>query len=424
MKEWRKVKLGELIDSISKTYKFNEERVFFLNTSDTLEGKVINHSLFDPKDLPGQAKKSFKKFDILYSEIRPANKRYAYIDFNASNYVASTKLMVLRPKPTNLIDTEFLFHFLTSKEIIDYLQIQAESRSGTFPQIRFEEISQIEINLPPISKQTAIAEILSSLDDKIELNNQINQNLEALAQALFKQWFVDFEFPNENGEPYKSSGGEMVDSELGEIPKGWRIGAFGDLCKVINGYAFKSKDFKEYGENGIIKIRNVSGNIVDINNTQFVTNTVTSNVQDKFKVLSGDILIAMTGAEVGKIGVVPETKKSLWLNQRVGKLKPLINNSDIFIYTMYNIMGISELVKNSAMGSAQPNISASGIESLKFIIPFQKTISDFSSIFKNTFDIKLKNMGENQNLEILRDTILPKLISGELEVKEAMEQIS
>lgn len=422
MVEWKKYKVSDFIE-INPTIKLVKGNPYsFVEMKDLSEGqKYVKPS--QSKELKGGAR--FQNNDTLFARITPCleNGKICQVK-NLKNDLGfgSTEFLVFRGKK-DISDTDFVYYLSRSEIFRNFAEQNMVGTSGR-QRVSKEVFSNLELSLPPLPTQTTIAEILSSLDDKIELNNQINQNLEALAQALFKQWYVDFEFPNENGEPYKFSGGEMVDSELGEIPKGWSVGAFGDLCKIINGYAFKSKDFKEHGENGIIKIRNVSGNIVDINNTQFVTNTVTSNVQDKFKVLSGDILIAMTGAEVGKIGVVPETKKSLWLNQRVGKLKPLINNSDIFIYTMYNIMGISELVKNSAMGSAQPNISASGIESLKFIIPFQKTISDFSSIFKNTFDIKLKNMGENQNLEILRDTILPKLISGELEVKEAMEKIS
>ena len=286
------------------------------------------------------------------------------------------------------------------------------------PSLTTQVLNELLVSVPSLPTQTAIAEILSSLDDKIELNNKINQELENLAQTLFKQWFIDFEFPNQNGEPYKSSGGEMVDSELGDIPKGWEVGTFGDLCKIVNGYAFKSKDFGETGSNGILKIRNVNGSIVDIINTQFVSNNVIASVQDKFKVLSGHILIAMTGAEVGKTGIVPETNKSLWLNQRVGRFEPIIENTIVFIYHLFNVLNFTQAVRGSAMGSAQPNISASGIESINCIIPPKDVIQLFSSVNQDSFNLTLKHLGENQELTNLRDTLLPKLISGELEVKK------
>lgn len=316
----------------------------------------------------------------------------------------------------DILNNEFLYYFLSSS--LGQNEIHKKIVGAVQPKLPIYNINDIILNLPDLPTQTAIAEILSSLDDKIELNNQINKDLEALAQALFKQWFIDFDFPNENGEPYRSSGGEMVDSELGEIPKGWKVGTLGDLAKVVNGYAFKSKDFTEYGENAILKIRNVTGSIVDIKNTQFVPNNVAAAVNNKFKVESGHILIAMTGAEVGKIGIVPKTDKNLWLNQRVGRFEPIYQNSIVFIHALFNVLNLTQEVRNSAMGSAQPNISSNGIESIKCLVPSYNIINEFSKTFSDSYLMLLDNLYENEQLELLRDTLLPKLISGELELSD------
>lgn len=286
------------------------------------------------------------------------------------------------------------------------------------PSLTTEVLNEVLISLPDLSTQSSIAEILSSLDEKIELNNQINKNLEALAQALFKQWFVEFEFPNNDGQPYKSSGGEMVESELGEIPDGWGVGKLGDLIKIVNGYAFKSKDFQEVGENGILKIRNVDGHVVDTKNTQFVSNEVISTIQKKFKVSSGDILIAMTGAEVGKTGIVPKTNKNLWLNQRVGRIEPISPSSSVFVHTMFETMNLTDVVRGNAMGSAQPNISSDGIESIKCIAPAKKLVELFGNTLSENFQMIVTNLFENDELTTLRDFILPVLISGELQLHE------
>src|SRR5690554_2870300 len=246
---------------------------------------------------------------------------------------------VLYVKEFKKVDPVFFFYLLKT---LDFTQLNSGS---AVPSLNRNFIHPFKVSVPDdLPTQTAIAEILSSLDDKIELNNKINQELENLAQTLFKQWFIDFEFPNENGEPYKSSGGALVDSELGVIPKGWNVGTFGDLCKVVNGYAFKSKDFEETGSNGILKIRNVNGSVVDIINTQFVASDVVASVQEKFRVLTGHILIAMTGAEVGKTGIVPETNKSLWLNQRVGRFEPIIEDTIVFIYHMFTVLNFTQAV--------------------------------------------------------------------------------
>ena len=176
--EWRSCTIGDLCDTISDTYKGNDELVILINTSDVLEGNVLNHGPVPNENLKGQFKKTFRKNDILYSEIRPANKRFAFIDFdNTARYIASTKLMVLRPR-TSIVLPRFLYAILKSKDVIDELQHLAETRSGTFPQITFSsELAPMEIMLPDFSTQKQIVGVLSALEDKIALNTAINENL-------------------------------------------------------------------------------------------------------------------------------------------------------------------------------------------------------------------------------------------------------
>ncbi len=143
---WRVYKLEELIDTVSITHKFDKDEVVFLNTSDIESGKVLNHAYSKVEGLPGQAKKSIRKLDILFTEIRPANKRFALIDFDADDYVVSTKLMVLRTKVD--IHPIVIYNYLTSDEVLSWLQHLAESRSGTFPQITFSQVKELKIALP------------------------------------------------------------------------------------------------------------------------------------------------------------------------------------------------------------------------------------------------------------------------------------
>lgn len=173
--EYKKHKLGEFVDSISDTNKLNQEKVILINTSDVEEGNVLNRIYVENKNIKGQFKKRFKKHDILFSEIRPANRRFAYVDFEAEDYIASTKLMVLRNKGN--MNNRFLFHLIKMDETINYLQMMAESRSGTFPQITFNELSNLEVLVPPIDVQKKIVRILDAIESKIRINNQINDNL-------------------------------------------------------------------------------------------------------------------------------------------------------------------------------------------------------------------------------------------------------
>ncbi len=409
MTNWKEYKLGELIETVSKTFKFSDKKVVFLNTSDTLEGKVINHTLFEPKKLPGQAKKTIQPNDILYSEIRPANKRYAFVDFDSSNYVVSTKLMVLRVLDKEVISPKYLYYFLTSDEIVSYLQMLAESRSGTFPQIRFEEVSLLDIKLPPLNVQNEIVELVASLDDKIELNNKINQELEALAQTLFKQWFIDFEFPNENGQPYKSSGGEMVDSELGEIPKGWEVGSIYDVSDVIYGAPFKSKLFNQENRGlPLIRIRDLK---------TFQPQNWTEEIHPKgTKIYAGDLVVGMD-AEFRPHFWLGQTA---WLNQRLCHFRPKKGFSKLFVREI--IRPQLAFHENSSVGTTVIHLGKGDIDTFKSLIPSKNGLLAFEELSNSLFDSIINNSKENQELTILRDTLLPKLISGELEVAEVMAE--
>lgn len=180
MADWKELTVGDLCDTISDTYHRNDDEVVLVNTSDVLEGKILNHQLVENKNLKGQFKKTFKKDDILYSEIRPANKRFAYVDFeDTERYIASTKLMVLRPK-MDVVLPRFLFAFLSSNHVLAELQHLAETRSGTFPQITFSsELAPMSIAVPNFETQEKIVGLLSSIEGRIQNNNAINENLVA-----------------------------------------------------------------------------------------------------------------------------------------------------------------------------------------------------------------------------------------------------
>lgn len=428
MSEWKEYKLGEIADIQNgyafKSSEFSEKGIPIIKIKNIVPPTIVLDEVqFYNNEITQKLTKFLvKKKDFLISMTGSTVNQMASAVGKMARYQHKFPSLINQRvakifSTSNVVTDDYLFYYLNRYEVQYDLALSA-SGSANQANISPEQLKSYKVTIPDLPTQTAIAEILSSLDDKIELNNKINQELETLAQTLFKQWFIDFEFPNENGEPYKSSGGEMVDSELGEIPKGWGVGKFGDLVNIINGYAFKSKDFNNFSTEGIIKIRNINGTLVDIVNTDFVSPEVVNNLNNKFKIESGEILIAMTGAEVGKIGVVAKTNKRLWLNQRVGKIIPKNIKHISYIHTMFNILNFTEVVRNEAMGSAQPNISSLGIENVKTLIPEINLINDFSSLYNDKFRLFYETLSENQELTNLRDTLLPKLISGELEINE------
>jgi type I restriction enzyme S subunit len=298
---------------------------------------------------------------------------------------------------------------ICNAEYIEYMlqffkqDVQKHSIGSVQENINLGTFQNIEFPLPSLPTQSRIASILSSLDDKIELNRRMNQTLEQMAQALFNHYFID-----------------NIDAD--NLPEGWVKGSIGNICFVQNGYAFKSKDFANKGSIGVIKIRNINNNIVDIHSTQFINEVVLNSLDKKFKVISEDILIAMTGAEVGKIGIVPNNSKLLWLNQRVGNIKEKNGYGKYFTYILLTSDSYQNELQTTAMGSAQPNISASDIENIKVLIPEEQRIHEFEIEVKPMFQKICQNLEEISILATIRDTLLPKLISGEIDVDALIKE--
>lgn len=178
---WCYALLGDLCKSVSVTHKFDKDKLVFLNTGDIEDGRFLHSKYMEVKDMPGQAKKTIAPGDILYSEIRPINRHFAYVNFPSEDYVVSTKLMVIR---ANGFNTRRLYHFLTSQDILSELQMQAESRSGTFPQIRFDNVSKLPILIADEETEAAFIALLHAVYDQIEHSNLENRKLVMLRDTL------------------------------------------------------------------------------------------------------------------------------------------------------------------------------------------------------------------------------------------------
>lgn len=405
MNNWEKTTLGEVCDTISSTYKKNNEKIVLINTSDVLNGKVLNHEFVQNINIKGQFKKTFIKDDILYSEIRPQNKRFAYVDFDSKNYIASTKLMVLRYKENVL--PKFLYLILSSNNVINNLQAIAETRSGTFPQITYNELSKIEINLPPLDEQKRIADVLSALDDKIEVNNKINENLEAQAQAIFKQWFVDFEFPDSEGKPYKTNGGKFIDSELGEIPVGWKVGTLTQIASYLNGLAMQKFRPKE-DEKGfpVLKIKELRQGCCDSS-----SDLCSERIDSNYIINNGDIIFSWSGT----LMIDFWTGGICGLNQHLFKVESKkYEDWFVFLWTKHHLEDFIRIAKDKAV--TMGHIKREHLDKAMILIPTNEIYNNVTNILKPIFSSIINLRIENKNLSEIRDSLLPKLMSGEVRV--------
>jgi len=252
-------------------------------------------------------------------------------------------------------------------------------------------------------EQRTIAATLSCLDDMIELNNRTNQILEEIAQAIFKSWFIDFEFPNEDGEPYKSSGGEMVDSELGEIPKGWRVGKLEDIAKITMGQSPSGSSYNDKKE-GIVFYQG---------RTDFGKRYPTIRLyttEPKRLAAKGDVLLSVR-APVGDINVASE---DCCIGRGLAALTSKTNCNSYLLYELLNLTDSFNIFNGE--GTVFGSINKVTLNNLRVMIPLDKHMQ----IFQNEVG-KLDELIENNSTQIkyltnVRDTLLPKLMSGEIRV--------
>ncbi|OJX91192.1 MAG: hypothetical protein BGP01_12265 [Paludibacter sp. 47-17] len=326
-----------------------------------------------------------------------------------ASFALAQRIITMRGRD-GLLHSGYLKYFLQSN--IGQARLKERETGTTVTGIKSSELKEVLISTPEYNTQTAIVEILSSLDDKIELNNQINKDLEALAQALFKQWFIDFEFPNEDGLPYKSSGGEMVDSVLGEIPKGWSVNQLSDLIQITGGGTPKrSNDEFWNGNIPWFSIRDISNNsqAIIIDTVEKITELGLKSSSTKL-LPKGTTIITARGT-VGKLAFI---SIPMAMNQSCYGIngKDGIGN----YYNYYNIKQAVKLLQQNTHGAVFDTITTTTFNTVS--VPFGNVdlTINFDNIVHELFESIENNLKENKNLSNLRDILLPKLISGELNV--------
>ena len=366
-------------------------------------GKVLSSGL----PSKGKATK-YRKGDILISNIRPYFKKIWQADNDGGS---SNDVLVLKAKRN--IEDKFLYYNLACSEFFDY--VMSGAKGTKMPRGDKNHILDYKLNLPTLQEQKAIAHILSTLDDKIEVNNRINKTLEDMAQAIFKQWFVDFEFPNEDGEPYKSSGGEMVESELGLIPKGWEVKPFEDAFYFQEGPGIRNWQYVENGTK-FINIRCIQDNDLYLETANMISFEEAEGKYKHFMIDSGDIVMSTSGT-LGRYAIVREEHLPLCLNTSVIRFKPL-HGQEHYSY-MYAYLTSNEFLNHlttKASGSVQKNFGPMHLRQIKLLYPNVSIIKLLNAIISPIIKSSLHTKKENDKLKKLRDTLLPKLISGEIRV--------
>jgi type I restriction enzyme S subunit len=310
----------------------------------------------------------------------------------------------------NLLEPQYLMMWFRRPEFDRYARFKSHgSARETFD---WDEMCDVELPVPTIEKQREIVQEYQVVEKRIALNEQLIAKLEETAQAVYREWFVEFEFPDEDGKPYKSNGGKMVwNEELEkEVPEGWEVSTIGGYATVKSGYAFKSAWWQTEGI-PVIKIGSISNNTIDYSQVDFIS-SINSKKASGYEAQKGDVVIAMTGATIGKIGVIPEMNSSVFINQRVGLFdlgkEPFKKNAYLYINMLSDY--VQNEIQNVGGDSAQANVSNTQIQNIKLLMPEQYLINNYNSFGRIILEDILLKVELNQKLEELKDLLLTRMI--------------
>ena len=301
-------------------------------------------------------------------------------------------------------DYEFVYYSLKN----DYTTLASLANGGAQQNLNAQIIKDYVLKMPSLADQRRIASILSSLDRKIELNNKINADLEEMAQAIFQNWFVDF-------EPFKD--GKFVDSELGMIPEGWKVVTLDDLTSKFGTGLNPRKNFVlGHGNNYYVTIKNMGNNRIYLNDRcDKVDDEALAKINKRSKLQKGDLLFSGIGT-IGRVAMVVDDPINWNTSESVFNMHPIDTVSSEFIYLLLLSDKFQQYVQQNAQGGVQQGIRMASLKAFQLAIPDDLNL--FDNLVKPIISKIKSNDKENDTLSLLRDTLLPRLMSGEIEVPE------
>jgi len=412
------------------------------------------HESVDPTDMPGvpyiglehigeqslslvghgysddvsSTKTLFGKGDILFGKLRPYFRKVIIAPFDG---MCSTDIWVVRPKAN--IDARYLFYWMASRDFVD---ASTRGSEGTkMPRAQWEFVSRFERVVPPLETQQAIAGILGSLDDKIELNRRMNQTLEGMARAIFKSWFVDFDPVRAKAAGRQPSGlashiadlfpDAFEEPALGEIPKGWRLTSLGEQATVVKGLSYKGKHLCDVGEG--LPLHNLNSVYEGGGYKYEGIKWYNGEYRERHLLAPGDVIVTNTeqGFDhllIGYAAIVPKHfgQKGLF-SHHIYRLRPQKDSylPPWFFHLLLRTPRFHQLVAGYSNGTTVNMLPADGLQKPQFILPPKALVEQFDNLFVPIASRIEVLYDENCSLVETRDALLPKLISGELRVADA-----
>ncbi len=397
--------------------RINSDRVpieYFITSDNLLSNKSgIKKSVITPKG----ALIAYKKGDILIGNIRPYLKKIWFADNEGG---CSPDVLVIRPKPSH--DPAFLYYSILRDDFFDHMMRGAKGTK--MPRGDKNQIMRFLIPDFELDYQQRIGKVLSDIDSKISLNNRINTELEAMAKTIYDYWFVQFDFPNKNGKPYKASGGKMVWNEelKREIPEGWVVGTVNDLGEIIGGSTPSTEEEENFENDG----------------TPWITpKDLSLNVGNKY-ITKGEVCVSKRGIEKASLKVMPEgtillssrapigymaiSREHVTTNQGFKNIVPNKGYSTEIVY--YLIKNLIPVIEKNSSGSTFKEISGGILKSIKVLLPNKNQATSLTDILSPIFRKQNLLELENKKLTELRDWLLPMLMNGQIKIKDAVQELA
>lgn len=357
-----------------------------------------------------------KENDIVFSRVGSVD-RCSIVSINEDGWLFSGRCLRVRPN-AKYINPQWLYYYFTQNYFKQYVRNKAVG--CTMPSLNTELLSELNISFPDLPTQKKIADVLSCIDDKIALNNKTNTELENMAKTIYDYWFTQFDFPDKNGHPYKTSGGQMVYNETlkREIPAGWEVKNILNCCKVIDCLHSKKPDFFYEDENCyLLQLENlIDLKLIDLTNKYYVSKKDYETWTSKTKVKQGDLVVTNAG-RVGGVSRIPNYIET-GIGRNMTSIRPVSISEYLLCYFFSSSDCDKQIRQNTDQGAFFQSLNVKGIKKLNLTIP-PKAIQDKFDSLVGKIRLQIEsNHKENEELTKLRDYLLPLLMNGQIYIKK------
>ncbi len=424
--DWRKVTLGNSVVINDDTYSPKEAWAFvnYLDTGSVTENRIseTQHLVLGKDKIPSRARRKVQPGDIVYSTVRPNQRHFGLIREPSENFLVSTGFATIRGKE-GLALTEYVYWFLVQDHIVEHLHTIAVQSTSAYPSIKPSDIERLELELPPLPEQRRIAHILGTLDDKIELNRRMNATLEGMARALFKSWFVDFEparakmegrwrrgesLPGMPAELYDLFPERLAPSELGEAPEGWGVKTLGDIADSPR-RGVSPADVES--ETPYIGLQHMPRRSIAL--TEWATAGQVSSAKSIFR--RGELLFGKLRPYFHKVGIAAVDGVC---STDILVVVPNMNEWSSFLLCCVSSDEFVAYTDQTSTGTRMPRTSWKAMKQYGVFLPPNALVSAFQGVTEPLLKRIIMNCHESQILAVLRDALLPGLVSGELRVNK------